>query len=99
MQIVDEHTEFIGKISKITEFGIELEGEYEKLFNVGNLSKAQMIYYYCYMGGRYEISLMFIDEPPIKRNGVTWFCLKEIGTGNNGDLHWFTLNQLLICDK
>ena len=98
LRIIDEHTDLIGKIAKLSEFGVELEKEYEELFNVGNYCNAKDIYFYCHRGGRYEMSLIFIDEPPIKHNGITWFCLKEVGVGVNGDWHWFTLNQLIICD-
>jgi hypothetical protein len=42
---------------------------------------------------------MFIDEKPIKRNGVIWYCLKEVGKYSTGDYYWFTLNQVLICSE
>jgi hypothetical protein len=98
LQIVDEHTDLIGKLAKLTEFGVKLEEQYKEMFNVGNVWTAKMVHNYCYCKGRYEISLMFVDEPPIKRNGVTWFCLKEVGQVIYGDLRWFTLNQLVLCE-
>lgn len=94
----DAHSHLVGKIAKLTERGLILEKEYEELFGIGNYGKSQLIHYYCNCGGRYEISLMFIDEKPVKRNGVTWFCVKEIGTGVSGDWHYYTLNQLMICN-
>lgn len=98
LRIADEHTSLIGKIAKLTEMGVILEKEYEELFQIGNYGKAQIINHYCYTDTRYEMHLCFVDEKPIKRNGVTWFCVREIGTGTSGDLHYFTLNQLMICE-
>jgi hypothetical protein len=95
---VDHHTDLIGKIAKLTDFGVEIEKQYQETFKIGNYSKAQRINHYCYLGNKYEMSLIFINEKPIKRNGVIWFCLKEIGFGVSGDLHWFTLNQLMISE-
>lgn len=95
---VDIHTHLIGQIAKLTEFGMELEKEYEDVFGFGNYSSARQIHYFCYMGGKYEMSLMFIDEPPTTHNGETWYCLKEVGVGVMGDWHWYTLNQLMICE-
>lgn len=97
LRILDEHTQFIGKICKLTEFGVCLEVEYEKLFGIGSEYTANRTFYYCHLGGRYEMSLMFIDEPPIKKESMTWFCLKEIGVGVSGDYHWHTLDQIIIC--
>ena len=97
-RILDLHTEFIGKIAKTTSFGLVLEKEYEKIFNVGNEYKFDRLHYYCHLKNKYELSLIFIDEKPITKNGVTWFCLKEIGNGCNGDWHWLTLNQITVCE-
>jgi hypothetical protein len=97
LRIWDEHTDMIGKIAKLTERGVLLEKEYVDLFGIGNEIFAKLLHQYCYEGGKYEISFMFIDEPPFKKNGVTWFCLKEVGMGVSGDWYWFTLNQLMIC--
>ena len=99
LRVVDKHTDFIGQIAKVTEFGAELEKEYEEVFGIGNYHVAKRTHGYCYMGGRYEMSLMFIDEPPFSRDGVTWYCLKEVGVGVTGDWHWYTLNQLMICTE
>lgn len=98
MRVYSEHTEYIGKICKLTAFGLVLEQEYESLFGVGNYQVAQHIFQYCYLNNRYAICLMFIDEPPITRDGVTWYCFKEFGTGCSGDWHWFTLNQVMVCN-
>jgi len=94
----DIHTDLIGKICKLTSMGVEIEKGYEKHLGVGNSYMAERIYKYCYCGGWYEMSLMFIDEPPIHRDGVVLYCLEEIGKGVNGDWHWFSLEQLMICN-
>ena len=99
LRIADDHTDLIGKLAKLTAFGVELEAEYERLFGVGSYSSARETYYYCHRGGRYEMALIFIDQPPERRNGVTWYCLKEVGVGVMGDWHWFTLDQLMICSS
>ncbi len=97
LRVYDLHTDLIGKICKLTSFGVELEREYEQLFGIGNYNQAEMIYGYCHRGGKHEMSLMFIDEPPVRRNGVIWFCVKETGVGVSGDWLWYTLDQLMIC--
>ena len=93
---VYEHTHLVGKLCKLTRMGAELEKEYEQLFHVGNYNRALDINFFCYMGGRYEMSLMFIDEKPIRRQNVVWYCVKEVGVGVMGDWHWYTLDQLMI---
>ena len=98
LRIINDHTPLIGKLAKLTAMGLHLEQEYQTLFEVGNYFKAQLIHYYCYLQNKYEINLIFIDEAPIKRDGLTWFCLKEIGNGVHGDYHWFTLDQLMVCN-
>ena len=97
LRIADIHTDLIGKICKPTEWGVELEKEYDLLFNRNNYLSQLRTYQYCTMGGRYEMSLMFIDEKPYKECGLTFYCLKEVGIGVMGDWHWFTLDQLMIC--
>lgn len=98
LHIADEHTHLIGHLAKITEFGVLLEKKYEDIFGFGNPHKASHVHYYCHIGNKYEMSLMFIDEPPIKRGNMTWFCLEEVGVGVNEDWHYFTLDQLIICN-
>lgn len=98
LRIYDLHTELIGKICKLTRFGVELEREYENVFGVGNYHSAQIMFKYCHCGGEYEVSLMFIDESPITKNGVVWYCVKCVGKHSSGDYYWFTLNQIVICD-
>ena len=99
LRVADTHTDLIGKLAKLTELGVELEAEYEQLFGIGSYNRARETYYYCNRGGRYAMTLMFIDEPPYTCNGVTWYCLKEVGVGVMGDWHWFTLDQLMICSS
>lgn len=99
MFVADLHTHLIGKICKPTEFGVELEKEYEEIYKFGNWQKANQIYFFCHMGGRFEMSLMFIDQKPEVYNGIVWYCVKEIGVGVSGDWHWYTLNQLMICNE
>lgn len=98
MFAVQDHSYLIGKIAKTSPLAVELEVEYERLFEVGNVNQIQMIDYYCHCGGRYELSLIFLDEPVYKKKGMTWYCLKDIGTGASGDWYWLTLDQLIICE-
>lgn len=97
MRIADVHTHLIGKLCKLTEMGLELEKEYEKLFHMGNYERARTFYMY-HEKGPYQVLFMFIDEPPYNRDGLTWYCVKEVGKGCMGDYHWYTLDQLMICD-
>lgn len=100
LRVADLHTEHIGKIAKLTEFGVELDKEYGEVFGIGEgYDRIRWLYEYHHCGGPNELSLMFIDEPPIKRQGCVWYCLKDIGKGNPEDWHWFTLNQLMICEE
>ena len=99
LRVVDLHTHLIGKICKLTELGVQLEKEYQEMFGVGSWITAKELFGYCYSGNKYELSLMFIDEKPIRKHGLVWYCVKEIGVGVSGDWHWFTLNQLIICDE
>lgn len=89
----------LGCIAKLTEFGVELEKEYEKTFGIGSYNRAFRIWYYCHLEGRYQMSLMFIDQQPYVKNGVKFYCLKEVGVGVMGDWHWFSLNQLIVCNE
>src|ERR1700741_3588112 len=93
------HEHLIGKICKLSERGVQLEYEYEKIFGIGNGDHARLNHFLCHMGGRYEMSLMFIGEQPYIKNGVVWYCVKEIGEGVLGDWYWYTLNQLVICEE
>jgi hypothetical protein len=99
LKVLDSHKELIGKICKLTAFGVQLELEYEKEFGIGNHSNAKRLFDYCHSENQYEISLMFIDERPMKLNGMVFYCLKEIGKGSTGDWHWFTLNQIMLCNE
>jgi hypothetical protein len=99
LRVSDLHTELIGKICKLTDFGVELEKEYEQLFKTGNYQSARILFEYCQRKDKYELSLMFIDEKPFERCGVVWYCLKEIGKYSGGDYYWFTLNQVIICEN
>lgn len=100
IRILDTHSPLIGKIAKLTDFGVELEKEYQDLFGVGNYASAFHLHqYHSKDFGKYQLMLMFIDERPINRNGVVWYCLKEIGKYATGDYFWFTLNQLIICNE
>ena len=93
------HKPLLGKLAKLTEFGVDLEKEYEELFGIGNYYQALHLCYYCHSKGKYEISLMFIDETPIKRGGVLWYYLKDVGKYAEGNYYLFTLNQLMICSE
>lgn len=95
----DEHTHLIGKTCKVTKWGVVLAKEYEQLLGIGSHTVTYRLEEYGQIGGRYEISLMFIDEPPERRNGVTFYCLKEIGPESSGDWHWLSLDQIIICEN
>lgn len=97
MRIYDLHNSLIGKVCKLTKFGLELEKEYEKLFRVGNYMSSLNVYMYCHDSVEYEMWLIFVDESPIVKDGVVWYCLKEIGYESTGDYRWYTLNQVMIC--
>lgn len=94
LRISDIHTEYLGKTCKLTDYSVILEKEFELLFGIGNVEVAQRLYDYCMQD---RIRLIFVDEKPVKMYGLTFFCLKEIGKDGNGDLHFFTLEQLMIC--
>lgn len=94
LKVYDIHTQFLGKTCKLTSFGVLLEKEYESLFGIGSPEQAQRLYDYC---SQDRIRLIFVDEKPIKIYGLTFFCLKEVGKDGNGDLYFFTSEQLMIC--
>lgn len=99
IRVYDLHTEYLGKLCKLTRLGLELEKEYEKLFGFGNYTDALRTYEYCHNSSEYQFVLMFIDEPPVKKNNMTWYCLKDVGVLASGDYHWFTLDQVMICSE
>lgn len=99
MHVAKHYDYLVGRIAKVTALGVVLEKEYEALFGFGNWQKAEFNHWACHMGGRYEMSLMFIDEEPHEVKGIVWYCLKEVGIGVSGDWHWYTLNQLMICEE
>ena len=39
--VADHYTYLISKLAKLTEFGVEQEAEYEKLFGIGSCNSAQ----------------------------------------------------------
>lgn len=94
---INTHTELIGKICKITRFGVELQKEYKRLFGIGSHYVAKTLFDYCYSGNEYELSLVFTQDAPIRRNGVVFYCLKEVGEHSSGEYHWLSLNQIIIC--
>ena len=96
LRLHDLHTEHIGKICKLTSFGVELEKEYELLFGIGNHYSALMLFDFC---NNNEVRLMFVDEKPFSREGVIWYCLKDVGKYSEVNYHWFTMNQILICSE
>lgn len=98
LKVVRDHTHLIGKVAKTNHLAVYLEREYVAAFGIGNVDTTESCHYYCHCGGRYEMSLVFIDQPVFRNSSLTWYCLKEIGTGVNGDWHWFTLDQLFISE-
>lgn len=93
------HMHLIGQIAKVTERGVLLAKEYEDILKIGLADSTRKIYEYCYAQGKNEISLMFINERPVKVGGVIFYCLKEIGHNVHGDWHYYSLNQLMICNE
>lgn len=89
--------ELVGKICKITMLGCQLEKEYEEMFGIGDYRRACFCHWR-HQPGKYQMLFMFIDQKPVKKHGLTWYCVKEIGNGVMGDWHWYTLDQLIICD-
>lgn len=98
MKIAGAHSNLIGKLCKLSEFGVVLEKEYRELFGIGNEQNAELLQYYCFCGGPHEVCLMFIDEPPHQHYSLTFYCVKEVGKNASGDWHWFTLDQLILCN-
>ncbi len=92
----EKHKQYIGRICKVSLQGVALEKIYEEVLGISTY--AEKVYEYCHFGGKFEMSLMFIDEPPMVVKGETFYCLLEVGIGVSGDWHWFTLNQLIICN-
>src|SRR5574342_83086 len=86
MRVADLHTDLIGKLCKLTQHGVLLEKEYEEIFKVGNTRVAELLFFY-HQPGPFQILLMFIDQPPWRKDSQTWFCVKEIGKGCFGDWH------------
>lgn len=90
--------EYLGKICKITLFGVALEKSYFENFGIGNYNEAKKIYEYCHCKSRYQMSLMFVNEAPVLIHGMKFYCFTPVGVGvSNGDFYWFTLNQVMIC--
>lgn len=98
LRIAKDHDWLVGKVCKLSILGVELEKEYYEMFSIGNYEKAKQIHKYCYDFGTTELNLIFIDQDPFVRGAITWYCLKEIGKTYCGNWHWYTLNQLIICE-
>ena len=99
MRVADLHTDLIGRICKLNQMAVPLEREYEIIFGFGNAHIVEDLFWlqekHCS-----KIAFIFIDEKPFTKDKETWFCIKEFSTTNkkvNGDYHWLTLNQLIIC--
>jgi hypothetical protein len=99
LRVVDEHTQYIGKLAKPAPLYRALEKEYRALFGVGLSDySAEMLEWSCHREEvKMQVTLIFVDEPPTKRHGLTWFFLREIGSDASGDLHMMTLDQIILC--
>lgn len=84
-----------GKLAVLSEFGLEVEREYNKILHLGNYDIARQIIYRNHMEGKYATKLMFLNEPPVRKHGVVFYCLKEVGKYSTGDWYWFSLDNLL----
>lgn len=99
MKLLNLHTDLVGKLCKLTEMGVILEKEYHELYGIGSVYTAErLLWWHNQTIEKYRILLMFINEPPMTIYGKTFYCVKEIGNGSNGDWYWFTLDQLMICE-
>lgn len=97
LRLADIQTDLIGKIAKLHSQAEELEREYVSMYNVGSVNTIRKLLYF--QNFHYsKMKFLFIDEKPVRKFNETWFCLKEIGKDVNGDYHWFTLNQLIMCE-
>lgn len=90
------HNHLIGKICKLTDFGLVLANEYQAMFGIGNFVTARMLHWSMQQPGN-KVMLMFNKERPFNRLGTTWYCFTEVGEEGNGDYHWFTLDQVVVC--
>ena len=98
MRLIEEHSWLIGKVAKLHSSAGAIEQGYTEAIGIGDVDKIDKLYWRCHCGGPYEISFMFVDEQPFRRLGVVFYCLQEIGNGVFGDWHWFSLEQLIVCD-
>lgn len=97
LKVAHLHTDLIGKLCKLTPMGVVLEKQYEELLGIGNPYNAELLYHY-HQEGKYQLLLIFVDEQPWVFHGHIFFCVKDIGNGAMEDYHWFTLDQLIICE-
>lgn len=88
-----------GKLAILSEFGLEVEREYSNALGLGNYDIARRVYYYNHIEGKYATKLMFLNEPPVRKDGVVFYCLKEVGKNAPGDWYWFSLDQLIIIEN
>lgn len=98
MNLHEPHKWLVGKIAKLHYSAIEIERGYMSNIGIGNVHKVELMYWQQHSRGKYETSLMFVDEPPFRQKGVVFYCLQEIGKEAFGDWHWFSLEQLIICN-
>ena len=95
--LLPNHLPYLGMIAKFSEQGLVLAVEYLKEFGFGNGWHEELMLIRCTHN---DLLLIFIDYPPMIINGVVLYCLKEVGKGIiNGDWHWYSLNQLTICNE
>lgn len=88
-----------GKIAVLSQFGLEVEREYSNILGLGNYELARRVYHYNHMEGKYASKLMFLNEPPMRKDGVVFYCLKEVGVNAPDDWYWFSLDQLIIIEN
>ena len=96
--MTENYKTLIGKTAKLTKQGVKIENLYNNPLKMGYY-KAMILFDYCYRPDEFQISFQFVDEPPETQNGITYYCLKQIGKHSSGDWYWFTLDQLMICDE
>ena len=86
MRLIEEHSWLIGKMAKLHSSAVAIEQGYTEAIGIGDVDKIDKLYWRCHCGG------------PYRRLGVVFYCLQEIGNGVFGDWHWFSLEQLIVCD-
>lgn len=87
-----------GKVAIITEIGVAIEQYYSDVFNIGNPYIAKRTYQYCEAK---HMVLVVENETPVQYAGIELHCFREVGRSisKQGDLHWYSLDQVEFLTK